>query len=827
MTTRGWAKSLLFSIFVGLFLFILCVQCVNALEPEIETTTPYPDPVSFSFGPSTQDTKSSSFRIYNRASDPNATLTGDVGEYDGNGIHVEPVHSSFEILGGGDHYAEIDLTITVYEKDPIKNERDNLCKIIINSNAGSEEVTITVTIKYNAKIAVSPPSREINFGSVRHGTTINSETPITIKEVYGYKPVNVALKISGENNWVSSSPSGTISIPAGGESEEIEFTLVAPDDPDHNRYSWTFSVSAGKAGYETITIKAYIRMPPELGRLYDEYQEIKFDKPKGTVRKYDRYIDVRVRNIGDETMDLKTIVFSELPGGRISIGIVHPPKEVPGKSSKEIKLHVTAPYDASEGTYHGRLYIDAGKAGQGYVDITIKIIWPVDFTISSSSSPYFATTPLSIDFESLELKELGYKKKRVNLTLTEVYRYKPVRNLRFSTSGEYGNWLKEEMEFSEIPPGKSRTITLKIEPGLEAVPKDYSWKYYISAYEISAKRIDVEAKIVPMNIPEMIEYLNSFRKSPLHDSYPSSEVIISNGVGMLEVVESSEIGAEDWKKIPVLMKGTLSLLSSLNDGVMSSEEENYGKAVENLVSASVSTSTIGANSELNNWDISGYAKDISTGADRTTEEVLINEARMLELRGWNIKKAVEHAMALDDISGLKKEENMLESALSYQYAATIYGLLKDKEKRIECNYEESRLMDKHDELVSDATDRRIKAEKNIMNTEENDLIRIWNTYLLLNPYKYDTFSESYGSAEKYLEDALKNYKVAGESLMAEDTEKKLNEVKRKWSYIFSMFFIACILYGAAFIYTINRVIMGTVAYMRDMYEREVGDIIVK
>jgi membrane-anchored glycerophosphoryl diester phosphodiesterase (GDPDase) len=82
-------------------------------------------------------------------------------------------------------------------------------------------------------------------------------------------------------------------------------------------------------------------------------------------------------------------------------------------------------------------------------------------------------------------------------------------------------------------------------------------------------------------------------------------------------------------------------------------------------------------------------------------------------------------------------------------------------------------------------------------------------------------------AEKYLEDALKNYKVAGESLMSEDTEKKLKEVKSEWSYILSLFFIACILYAAAFIYTINRVIMGTVAYMRDMYEREVGDIIVE
>jgi len=801
----------LFKIAIGvvvLFALLSCVQTASALDIEV---SPSHRDVSFSFGQTIDNTASPSFTITNNE---NFTVSDN--------IIIPSTPSHITITGPSSFTCGAKSTTTVQftiVASPSPSGEDETHTFTID--IGGKPVAITVTIIYYAKIEVSRSS--IDFGRVHR--TDNPSEMATISEVYGYKTVDIGSRITG-NSWLTATLTGhTVKK---GSPVTITFQLNPGQYPDHNEYSWTFSLSSTTShttiSPSSIHIEAYILMPPKLGKLYDEYQEIKFDRPKGTVSKYDRYIDVRVRNEGDETMYFNSW-FTEYPSG-ITIKIENPSGSVSGKSSENIRLHVTAPYDAPEGTYYGRLYIDAGGAGQGNVDITIVVKWPVDFTISSTSV-YFTPSPPSIDFESLELKELGYEKKRVNLTLTEVYRYKPVRNLRFSTSGEYGKWLKEELEFLEIPPGESGNITLKIEPGLEAVPKYYSWKYYISAYEISAKRIDVKAKIVPINIPEMIEYLNSFRESPLHDGYPSSEVIISNGVWMLEVVEGSEIGAEDWKKIPVLMKGTLSLLSSLNDGIMSSEEENYGKAVENLVSASVSTSTIGSNSKLNNWDISGYAKDISTGADKTTEEVLTDEAKKLELRGWNIKKAVEHAMAMDDISGLKEEENVLESALSYQYAATIYGLLKDKEKRIECNYEESRLMDKHDELVSDATDRRIKAEKKIMNAEENDLIRISDVYLLLNPYNYDTFSESYGSAEKYLEDALKNYKVAGESLMAEETEKKLNEVKRKRSYILSLFFLACILYGAAFIYTINRVIMGTMAYMRDMYEREVGDIIVK
>ncbi|MBK5191455.1 MAG: hypothetical protein JJE19_08185, partial [Methanosarcinales archaeon] len=474
---------------------------------------------------------------------------------------------------------------------------------------------------------------------------------------------------------------------------------------------------------------------------------------------------------------------------------------------------------------HGEVYVNAGDAGHGNVDITIVIKWPVDFTISSTSH-YFTSSPRSIDFGSLELKERGYETKQVNLTLTEYYLYKPVRNLRFSATGEYGNWLKEELDFTEIPPGESKTVILKIEPGLEAVPKDYVWTYNIGAYEIAAKRMEVKAKIVPLNITKMMEGFRSFRGTPLHSNYPSSESIIANGIEILEVIEGSEIGAEDWGKIPVLITGTLSLLSSLNDGIVFTDGESYGKAVESLSAASVSTATIASNSNLNNRDISGYAEDISAEADNTTKEVLMDEAKLLELRGWTLKKAVEHAIANDDISGLKEEENVLEAALSYQYAAMLYGLLNDKEKRLENVYEGSVLMDKHDELVSDATDLRLRAENSIATSKEEDLSRIGDMYLLLNPYNYDTFLKSYKTAEIYLGEASQKYKVSGERFLYDQTKGDLTNLKSEMRFILSLFFIAGIFYCVLFIYAITRIVRGTMAYMRDMYEREVGDLLV-
>ncbi|MCK4736141.1 MAG: hypothetical protein KAT65_27045, partial [Methanophagales archaeon] len=239
-----WARSLLFKIAIGavvLFALLSCMQTISASEmPKIHVTTP--PLVSFSFGPSTQDTATSSFRISNMATERNATLSvNSISFASPPYITITTSDPKAFDLAGGEHQ-DIDLTIKVNERNP-NNEGEHPCTITVNSNAEPKSVELKVAIKYNVKIEVTPSS-PINFGSVRHGTTTNLENQITIGEVYGYKPVNVALKISGENNWVSSSPSDTISISAD-EPQKIDFTLVAPDEPDHNQYSWTFSISAG------------------------------------------------------------------------------------------------------------------------------------------------------------------------------------------------------------------------------------------------------------------------------------------------------------------------------------------------------------------------------------------------------------------------------------------------------------------------------------------------------------------------------------------------------------------------------------------------------
>lgn len=780
-------------ILAALFSTVMMVSADTSVRPESIT-------VDFAFN----QPKASAYyeaqrtiTIQNTNSDP---VSGSIGSISGE-ISITPNIGSFNLPGN-----ESLVVILTIVAAPSAAEGTRTFTL----NVGEEQVSITVTVTYYARVEVSPAS--IDFGRVRRTDT--PAATVRFSERYGYKDVTVNLARSG-NSWVTGPAS--VAVPKGGY-KDASF-LLTPGSPDRNEYYWTFSLST-TASHTTISpssirFDAYLLLPARLGTLSGAQLALTFDKPKGTVSSYTREIEVRVRNDGDETMRVSSSLVSS-PGGGLTLSILESPGEVAGKSSRSIRLRLVAPYDAPEGTYTARLSVNADDAGQGTVSITIVLKWPVDFSVA----------PTSLQFGTIELQERGYETKELNITLTEFYRYKPVRNLRFAKTGEYGYWLKEELNFTEIPPGDSRTVTIRLEPGLEAVPEDYRWSYAISATEVAAKRIEVTAKIVPLNITKLMVGFQSFRDSPLYRSYPSTELIIANGLEMLGVVERSEIGAEDWQKIPVLMTGTLSLLSSLNAGLVFTDAESYGRAVESLSAASVSSATLASNAELKNNDLAGHATSLAADASRTTEAVLRDEANMLELRGWRLKKAVEYALAVDALGGLQDEENVLEAALSYHYAATLYGLLNDRVKRVANVYEATRLMDQHDELVSDATALRIKAETSVATCKERDLSRVWDWYLLVNPYKYDTFVLSYREAVSYLEAAAAKYKVAGERLLYEQTRDEVEALQSELSSILLLFFTACAFYGLIFGFAILRITRGTTAYLRDLAEREVGDLLV-
>jgi hypothetical protein len=85
---------------------------------------------------------------------------------------------------------------------------------------------------------------------------------------------------------------------------------------------------------------------------------------------------------------------------------------------------------------------------------------------------------------------------------------------------------------------------------------------------------------------------------------------------------------------------------------------------------------------------------------------------------------------------------------------------------------------------------------------------------------------SYRTAVSYLEAAAEKYKVAGERFLYAQTLGEVEELQSELNYILILFFTACSFYGLLFGFALLRITRGTTAYLRDLGEREVGELLV-
>lgn len=801
-----WEKNSYFRSLITIIvpLVLLVFLCTGAEAADITVTSLHRD-VSLSFGETADNTAYTSFTITNNE---NTTAAGNIRI-----LSTPPPHIS---ITGPSTFTCAPYSSTTVNFDiiasPSSSGEDETHTFEID--IGAERVTITVTIKYYAKIVVSPAS--IDFGTVnRHDSP--SKT-VTISEVYGYKDVTATISRTSGNDWVTVIPSSSFSIPKG-SSRDVTFQL-SPGYPTYNDYAWTYSLSTDVAGAVSIKIDAYILMPPRLGYLDDKSLTISFDKRRGTQPTYERIIDLTVRNDGDETMYFETRVI-RLPSG-INIQIDNPSGSVPGKSRKTVKLRIIAFYDAAEGEHPAAVRVDAGSAGQKDADISVKIKWPVGLVLSHAN----------IDFGSLEFKDGGYEKRAFMITLTEIYDYKSVKRIALSKSGVYSGWLEaaKEDDFEDIPPGASRTVTIAIQPGLEAVPGPYTWDCDFISLNAAKKPLHITAKIVPINISMARSEFENLRRSELAATCASADTALRDAIYILDQIERGDASPspDDWEKLVILIRSTADLITTLDKAYESLEGGFFDEAVRKSVAAWVISDTIASHSEIEDRTIRPYTTDIRDRSSDLVDDFLRYEVDSFTTNAYEMRESVSEAAESGDITGLKAGEDANNAARSYRNAEIIYRLLGDEANRRAARYGYDDMVVIHDDLVSDAGHLRFTSEKRIATTEEEDFTAIGNRRLLLNPYNYDTASQGYKTAISNLEDASKKYRIAGETLLLEETDKEISDLKSTWFYIFMLFLIVSLAYAFLLCYVTLRIIKGTVHYLADIKsEIDLGDFLIR
>ncbi len=139
-----------------------------------------------------------------------------------------------------------------------------------------------------------------------------------------------------------------------------------------------------------------------------------------------------------------------------------------------------------------------------------------------------------------------------------------------------------------------------------------------------------------------------------------------------------------------------------------------------------------------------------------------------------------------------------------------------------------RVMDKekfeqHFKYSDSAKDSKIQAENLFKEVQETYLSKWGGEYILMNPFYYSKISTQYDSIASKYEDAIQNYKVAGEKEIANKANERLIDITSSFNKIYSLFFIFTSFYSILFIGILSRSTKAMMAYVRDTSETHMGD----
>ena len=575
---------------------------------------------------------------------------------------------------------------------------------------------------------------------------------------------------------------------SAGSSETITFRLSSHKPGWEDLYdsrghcSWEYEISGG--GYNfTIEIYAEVKLPAKLS-VYapTEYVTIYFDRPKKENPTFRKSVKIWVKNLGYYPMEIRSVTKSGFNGLRIGIS---KPERVEGYSEEAVRIDINAPPTLSEGTYSGKIYIDAGSAGKKTVEIEVRIVHRVKLVVSQDN----------IDFGKVEIMTSSTK----SIWLGEELGYKSIENVRIvKISGN--DWITvKPSSFTGIPAGRSVSVVFTLTPRGEAIPgEEYTWTYEVRSSNANKVTIKLKANITLTDLTEKLRAV----KSEL-DKYDIPRGYANAVDELIYAYRYAErIGREDYRSTWLVASKTLYVLESVEAYLSNPDEKSSCLVLAglNLRNIPEDISKI-SNSQLRN--------DVNTAY--THLKSFFEELARIEAEKY-FKKGKEN-----------EGRNYLISARSYMISSAIYSTIDQKRAEEVHNLAEE-MSKRFDEFVGKANDRRVEAIS-LIDDARRLMQKVGNDYYILNPLCYDDVSRRYASAVGLYEDAIRDYEVAGEMVLKDYASRELKLIKEEWENVKLRFFAYLAFLIVVFVLITYRVVKGTLNYISDVKELRGGDVV--
>lgn len=627
----------------------------------------------------------------------------------------------------------------------------------------------------------------------RYGS--GSDTATT--SLYIYNDGNETLVVNSVS--ATSTPTGvTISIVsepstvAAGGREQVTIRVNAGSTAKEGVQNGVITIGTdGGTGTVDINMDITVLIPAKLESIEDKSTTIIFNKPKSSTSDFVENFQFKIRNIGDTVMTVKTVTASK-PSGGITLSITNKPSTVASRNSETIILKITAPSSTSEGTYTSKISLNAGTAGSDTFTVKIKIEHGIIMSVSVSK----------IDFGDVEL----YEQKTQSMMISEDLGYKSITGVNIKCPDNA--WLSSTA-VTTVPAGQSKTTSIDLLFDGNAQPQhDYKWNCIISSDNAGSQTIPITARM-DIGVAKRLEELLKLKSK----SNAESSLLIDNMYSALntanEGTKKRTCTVDELITLLSISDALIDLIKSYNDASRLINQGAHESAFDSLVRGSVAVKMISTYSEeVTNKNVMENINYVNSQSYKMMEGLVQTETTFYE-----------NKLNSADISTLDKMN-------SYVRLSEIWGLVGDPIKEKEYRSKADAQRKQYNDMVDSAKAERIEAEKLINNMQSGILSNWGGTYVLLNPFNYDTFSENYNIILENCDDAEVKYRSAGESALATNAQKRHDEIVKIFRKTFVVFYGLALFYIILFGAVLTKCVKGLNSYKRDYEDVQLGDYLV-
>lgn len=414
--------------------------------------------------------------------------------------------------------------------------------------------------------------------------------------------------------------------------------------------------------------------------------------------------------------------------------------------------------------------------------------------------PQMQIKPGKIDFDKITF-ETGKDTKTVTLNISETGGYTPIEGLSVSLLNGAKGWVTHSKR-DYIPAGKSIKYHFRIFLPPDASLGLKSWDFKLKTLYAGSK--DIHAAVI-VSFPGTDEAIKSLKNAGSVTGLKGEDELIRNTITLLEASK----GKTQLRKIAMVMSvygGTRTFLSNLETAGNSADLVVAGDAV------------IRAKAALNKMQIGN--QNLKDAELKIHSSKVVSSAKKI----WNSKSA-DMLITLKKSAEDNKDSNYKLTAFYYNRISKIYMLLGDPSNTKKYLEKQRDIEKRYQNALLEAGTLNRAADNRLESVRKQTFILGEDTYLVLNPFSYDSVSRNYEEAIQEYEEAAAIYRMAGEDSDADLLESELEEIIRQKDNLFRTFVAYGSVLGLIFLWFIGRVVWGLQHYIQDEMDGHYGDVI--